>query len=225
MQRQVHVRVDGEVKSGSKEGWQKLVSYAKSHDLAVKENYDYLCERIDMQDLADYWICEMIVANPDVFNIRYFSNPELEGGKWKYIYYDLDCGFRNYETNYYTKYLANPNGMTGFINNTYDNTIPRKLFANAEFKQLWLSRLNYHLHNTFSKANMQSRFDLLTGMIESEVERDRGRWSAATMKNYRAHLEKIQKFINNRQSYVLKQTKDFFKLTDAQMKEIFTDLW
>ncbi|MBQ6654562.1 MAG: lamin tail domain-containing protein [Erysipelotrichaceae bacterium] len=219
------VRIDGEIKSGSKEGWQQLVSFAKSHDLSVKENYDYLCQRIDMQDLADYWICEMIVANPDVFNVRFFNNSQLDGGKWKYIYYDLDCGFRNYDTNYYTKYLANPNGMTGFINNTYDNTIPRKLFANEEFKQLWLSRLNYHLHNTFSKTNMQSRFDLLTGMIESEVERDRNRWSAATMKNYRAHLDKIQKFINNRQDYVLKQTKDFFKLTDAQMKEMFTDLW
>ncbi len=219
------VRIDGEVKCGSADGWKQIVAYAKSHDLTVKENYDYICSKIDIQNLADYWICEMIVANPDVFNVRYFCNTQLDGGKWKYIYYDLDCGFRNYDTNYYTKYLANPNGMTGFINNTYDNTIPRKLFANEEFQKLWLERLNYHLTNTFSKQNMQNRFDELTGAIESEVERDRNRWSAATMKNYRAHLEKIQKFIDNRHDYVLRQTRDFFKLSDAQMKEMFPDLW
>ncbi|MBR5048077.1 MAG: lamin tail domain-containing protein [Erysipelotrichaceae bacterium] len=219
------VRIDGEVKAGSRTEWQQIVSFARSHDLSLKANYDWICSKVDIQNLADYWICEMFVANPDVYNVRYFSNSELDGGKWKYIYYDLDCGFRNFTVNYYTRYLANPSGMTGFINNTYDNTIPRKLFANREFQQLWLERLNYHLRNTFSKANMQSRFDQLTGSIESEVARDRARWSATSLKVYRSHLSQIQKFINNRQTYVLNQTKAFFKLSDARMKEIFGDLW
>ncbi len=219
-------RIDGEISSGSKSGWNSLVSYVKSHDVSDDEVYEYICSQVDIENLIDYWICEMYPYNQDVKNIRLFSCSLVDDGKWKYIYYDLDTGFRysNTSKNYYTNYLTNSNGITGFINNTYDNTLPRKLFQNEEFCELFLQRLSYHLSNTWSKENVQARYDELVALLEPEIERDRETWGFS-LSTYYAQLEDIQNFIDTRTDYVLTQTKSFFGLTDAQMEEYFGDLW
>ena len=146
----------------------------------------------------------------------------------------MDHGFRFSNINYYTTYLCNPYGMTGWIDNTYSNALPRKLFENQNFVDLWLERLSYHLHNNLSKDNVTKQFEYLVDLYSNDIEKDRERWSGypdvlnglyPSVRLYNSELEIIRDFIEERQSYILRQTKNYFSLSDSEMKEIFTDLW
>lgn len=227
------VNVDFSQKCGT-ENIEYLFDWAENHDLSIKENYDYICSKIDIINLVDFWISEMYCVNPDVYNVRYFCSPEIDGGKWKYIYYDMDHGFRFYDINYYTQYLCNPYGMTGWIENTYSNALPRRLFRNSEFVDLWLERLSYHLQNTFNKELLNKRLDDFVELYSGDIERDRKRWSSSydnvsesypSMRLYNQNIEIIRTFINKRQGYILSQTKAYFGLSDSQMEDIFKELW
>ena len=200
----------------------------------IKENYDYICSKIDVVNFADFWIAQMFCVNPDVHNVRYFCSPDIDGGKWKYIYYDMDHGFRFSTENYYYLYLCNPEGMTGWIGNTYNNALPRQLFRNSEFRKLWFERLAYHLNNSLSKENLTANFELLKSLYKDDIARDRERWKNypdsvvgiyPSMSLYNSQLKIIENFIATRGKIVLKQTKDYFSLSEQQMKEIFGDLW
>ncbi|MDO4378706.1 MAG: CotH kinase family protein [Erysipelotrichia bacterium] len=227
------VNVDFTQKCGT-ENISYLFTWAENHNLAIKENYDYICSKVDIVNLIDYWISEMYCVNPDVYNVRYFCSPEIDDGKWKYIYYDMDHGFRFYDVNYYTRYLCNPYGMTGWINNTYSNALPRRLFKNSDFVDLWLERLSYHLENTFNKERLNERLDQFIALYADEIERDRNRWAGSydsvsgtypSMRLYNQNIEVIRTFIDKRQDYILSQTKYYFGLSDSQMEEIFKELW
>ena len=227
------VNVDFSQKCGT-ENIQYLFNWVENHDMSDADNYAYNCSKVDIVNLIDYWISEMYCVNPDVYNVRYFSSPEIDGGKWKYIYYDMDHGFRFYTVNYYTEYLCNPYGMTGWIGNTYSNALPRRLFKNSDFVDLWLERLSYHLKNTFNKDRLNAKLDEFIAMYANDIERDRERWSDSidstsgyyvSMRVYNNNLQTIRTFIENRESYVLSQTKSYFGLSNSEMQEIFGDLW
>ena len=99
---------------------------------------------------------------------------------------------------------------------------------------MWLERLSYHLHNNLSKDNVTKQFEYLVDLYSNDIEKDRERWSGypdvlnglyPSVRLYNSELEIIRDFIEERQNYILRQTKNYFSLSDSEMKEIFTDLW
>ena len=228
------VHVSGTVETGN-DGINDVIYWIKTHDMSNEDNYKYASTLLDMDNVIDYWIFQMYYCNRDVANIRYFSHPDVDGGRWKYILYDVDYGLRYTSINYYTNYLANPNGMTGWVDNTYDNTIPRDLFDNRTFCNRWLERLNYHLHNELSINSLTARMQGIVDSYAPEIARDRERWYGSylsfdagipiTVRSYNEQVNIIRNYIKNRQYYVLSHTQSFFGLSSSRMSQIFGDLW
>ena len=228
------VHCSGLVEAGT-DGITEIFNWVHNHDMSIDANMEYLGTLVDIDNVIDYWIFMMYYANRDVANIRYFSHPDVDGGRWKYILYDVDYGLRYTDYNYFANYVVNPYGMTGWVDNTYDNVIPRKLFDNAKFCEKWLERLNYLLHNELSKASFTERLNGIVDSYAPEIARDRERWYGSylafdfgipiTYSSYLNEVQKVRDFVNNRQYYVLAYTKSWFGLSDARMKQIFGDLW
>ena len=228
------VHCSGTVEAGV-DGITEIFNWVHNHDMSSDANMEYLSTLVDIDNVIDYWIFMMYYANRDVANVRYFSHPDVDGGRWKYILYDVDYGLRYTDYNYFVNYVVNPYGMTGWVENTYDNVIPRKLFDNAKFCEKWLERLNYLLHNELSKASMTERLNGIVDSYAPEIARDRERWYGSylafdfgipiTYSSYLNEVQKVRDFINNRQYYVLAYTKSWFGLSAARMKQIFGDLW
>ena len=55
------------------------------------------------------------------------------------------------------------------------------------------------------------------------MERNQIRWGM-TMKNWTDSVDVIRDFVKKRKGYLLKQTKSFFKLSDAEMNKYFGDV-
>ena len=120
--------------------------------IALSNNtyYDEVAKQIDIENICDFWIAETWTANNDIVNVRFFTNPEIDGGKWKFIFYDLDSAFYNVDRNYY-QFSTSPSGMTS---RGYSTFLLRNLMKSSKFKKTYLERLSYNLKNTWSTENV-----------------------------------------------------------------------
>lgn len=210
------VRIDGEVSAGNNSSYYDLINYLSSHDMSRKENYDYVSQLIDIDNMIKFWISETYITNNDIINCRVFSNPNIDNGKWHFIFYDLDFGMYYYRVNYYN-IMNDPEGMGSL---KVSSTITRNLFKNDEFRKRFVELLSEMLENTWTEEKILSRIDELYNEILPEMPRNFERWGGS-MNNWNAEIEELRKFARNRKDYLLVQTKSYFNLSNSQMKEYF----
>lgn len=210
------LRIDGQIKSGSKTKWNNLMSYVKSHNLSNNSYYEEVAKKVDIENLIDFWIAEVYTANNDIVNCRYFSNPNVDDGKWKYIYYDLDFGMYNISTNYFNfSAKSSGAGPKGF-----DNTLLRNLMKNKKFKKLYVERLSYNLKNTWKQENVIEKIDEIYKEIEPEMQRNFNRWGGS-MKSWKSEVDFLKTFARKRTGVIIKQAKSYFGLSNSDAKKYF----
>lgn len=210
------VRIDGEVSAGSKQGYLDIINYVNSHNMAYEENYNYIKEKLDIDSLITFWVAETYSTNNDIVNCRLFSHPDIDNGKWKFIFYDLDYALYNYRVNYYT-FMTDIEGM-GEAKISTD--IMRNLMVNKEFKQRFVEILSDILNNQLTDERILDYIDNIYNLILPEMPRNQKRWGQ-TMNEWNSAVNELKTFVENRRSYLLSQTKYYFGLSNLEMKEYF----
>lgn len=211
------LRIDGEVKSGSDSKYKAMINFINKNSLSNKNNYAKIKEQIDIKSLCDFWVGEIYTANYDILNTRYFSNKNVDNGKWKFIFYDLDSGFFRTTQNTFTEYTS----ASGMGDWNFPTDLLRNLMKSDEFKKEFLERLSYNLKNTWSYDNVNKRIDEVIEMIgKNEFKRNAERWG-----NSYSHWEKsisaMKTFAKKRNSYVIKYAKSYFKLSNSDVNKYF----
>ncbi len=210
------VRIDGNVTSGSSSDYYDLIRYVNSHDLMIQSNYEYVKTQVDIVNLIDFWIAEAYTSNNDIVNMRFFSHPDVDDGKWNFIFYDLDFAFYNITENYFT-FATNPEGMT---EHGYSTDLLRNLMRNQEFKNTFVERLSYNMANTWNKEIVLAQIDEIYNYYLPEMERDKIRWGS-TLEDWQDGIDDLKNFVEKRETYFLRYIKSYFGLTTAQMEEYF----
>ena len=215
------LRIDGEVKIGTNTKYNKMVSFTNSNTLSDVKNYNKIKEQIDIVGYCDFWISEIWPSNYDIVNMRYFSNPLVDSGKWKFIYYDLDSAFYNVDVNYY-KYYTTPSGI-GYGN--FPTTLLRNLLKSSEFKKTFVERLSYNLKNTWNSDNVIKKIDSVINEIsEDEIKRNLSRWNVASYDEWKSNVSSMKNFARKRNKYMVSQAKSFFGLSNSDMNKYFGDV-
>jgi hypothetical protein len=210
------LRVDGELKSGTREAFNSLTSYLNTHDLSNDTYYEHVTNLIDINSFIDFWVAEVYTTNNDIVNYRYFRNPNLDGGKWKFVFYDLDWAFYNYERNYY-KFATDPSGMTV---NKFSTLLLRSLMKNDNFKKQFVERVSYQLKNVWNKERINTKMDAILKELEPELERNFARWNLSRS-DFLYQLGRLKTYIDKREDYMISQTIDFFDLNAEEAKYYF----
>ena len=212
------LRIDGEVKTGSSAKYKSMMSFINNNSLAKSENYNKIKDQIDIENLCDFWVAEIWANNYDIVNTRYFSNPNIDNGKWKFIYYDLDSGFYNvkgYGFNYYTR----PQGI-GY--GYFSTALLRNLMKNSEFKKTFLERLSYNLKNTWSSENFSKKIDdVINEVTPEEIERNLKRWNEMSYSRFESNVKKVKQFSVNRNKYIVQEAKSYFGLSNSEVEKYF----
>ena len=212
------LRIDGEVKSGSSKKYRTMMNFINNNSLSDKNNYKKIKEQIDIENFCDFWIAEIWANNYDIVNTRYFSNPNIDNGKWKWIFYDLDSGYYNvtgYGFNYYTR----PQGV-GYGN--FSTALLRNMMKSSEFKKTFLERLSYNLKNTWSTKNFNAEIDrVLKEVGTNEIKRNLSRWNNMSYDTFENHVKKVKAFAKARNEYIIKEAKAYFNLSTNEVTKYF----
>ena len=215
------IRIDGEVKSGSKSKYNSMMSFINNNSLSNQSNYEKIKNQIDIENLCDFWVAEIWANNYDIVNTRFFSNPNIDDGKWKFIFYDLDSGYYNvdkYGFNYYTR-------TQGIGYGNFSTALLRNLMKNSEFKKTFLERLSYNLKNTWSSDSFSKKIDeVIDEISEDEIKRNLNRWNSNSYSKWQSNVSNLKSFAKKRNSYIVKEAKSYFKLSDAEVKKYFGDV-
>lgn len=214
------LRIDGEVKSGTDKKYNSMINFINNNSLSNNKNYEKIKEQIDLESFCDFWIGEIYTANYDILNTRYFSNPLVDNGKWKYIFYDIDSGFFRTSQNTFLEY-TNSSGMGSW---NFPTTLLRNMMKNKEFKNYFLERLSYNLNNTWSYKNVVDRIDSVIDEIgKDEFKRNAERWGNS-YSHWQKSITNMKTFAKKRNSYVVKYAKSYFDLSSSDVKKYFGDV-
>lgn len=207
------LKADHSAAAGSAMDYTDLMSWIEGHDLSLDENLAYVSDKIDIDNFMNYMHTEMFANNRDwpANNLKKWrcENPAT---KWKWFMYDMDFGFDSNTSNqdniFY--FVSTENGKS-WPNGPESTFLLRNLLKNQGFKTAFINRMALLLSMNFAPGRVLSRINELMNEIETEIERDQDRWMHNTYKMNR-NLEKIKDFAKTRQSVILSEMQDFFKL-------------
>ena len=201
------------VQTGSDKDYAALKAYVETHDMRLDENYAYLTERIDVLSLMDWYICRSYVGDHDTDNIRRFRSTEHDG-KWRWMYFDLDWSFWPHENDRPITWIMNSNAG--------DKLLINAVLENAQGKDLFLKRYAELMKTVLNEDYIISKIDAVVAQILPEMEKDRKRWGVS-LAAWEKEVEKLRAYVRDgaRDQQVLADLKDYFDLTDAQMRNYF----
>lgn len=191
------IQGNGVVEEGSMNDFRQLMNYVSGHNLAKEECYNYVAERVDLQNYADWVIAEIWSDNRDAGNVRCFKSAYL-GDKWRWIFYDTDMGLNNARSDKFLIYLQPTDQVI------HRTDLIRGLLRNPSFRELFLSRLEFQMKHVWNKARVHAAIDSIAGTIEPEVARNNARWSG-TYEGWKGWIEKLHGFADGRQKFLKQQ--------------------
>ncbi len=202
---------NGSVQSGTDKEYNNLLSYVKTHDMSKKEHYDYLCDKIDITSLMDWYICRSYMGDKDLANIRYFQSSEYDN-KWRWMYFDLDWAL----------YHTDDRPLHSTLLENGKHPLILAALESKEGRDAFLRRYAKLMDSVLNEEYIIGVIDSLASAVESEVERDRARWGSSVTK-WNNSVEKLRVYFRDgaRDKNVLKDIKDYFDLSDSQMKSYF----
>lgn len=203
--------------AGSRDGYLALCDYCETHDLSKKSHYEYVCSQIDIDSLMDFWIFETYVANNDTGNVRCYR--DQNDGKWHWMLFDMDYAFSlvNYDRNYIKRFMLGPYHGQAQCN----NSIPRNLLKNKEFREAFILRYLKHVKTTFDVDRVIKVMDQLSKEIKDEMPRQEERWGKPTVSYWNYNKKIIKDIIKKKPELAKQQLKEAFGLSTAQINQYY----
>lgn len=197
--------------SGSNKDFVALVEYVGENDMSTKENFDYLCERIDLTSLIDWYVCRSYMGDKDCANVRRFRSSEADG-KWYWMYYDLDWGLHSRQDN----------PLSSILKGSGDYRLMLAVLKSEEGRDAFLKRYAYLMKTILNPDYMIGVIDDLVATIETEMVRDRERWSKSFSK-WQEYVESLRTYVRDyaRTIHVLNHLQTYFELSDDEMDYYF----
>ncbi|MBO6587383.1 MAG: CotH kinase family protein [Gracilimonas sp.] len=216
------------VKEGSDTHYQAMINFMKNNDLSVQENYEWVSRQMDIDQYIDYVLTEIYMANGDwpANNIR-FWRPQVPGGKWRWIMYDMDMTMNSHtfgqdDTNS-LELVATTNNIY-YANPGWSTFLFRSLLSNERFRNKFIQRYSIHIQASFSPGRLLGVIDSTAALIESEIPRHMDRWDKSfrlgSGMNWEKHLERMKVFVRSRQTKARTHLQNFFEVSGVTKLEV-----
>ena len=205
---------------GDKTDWIRLNDFCRRSDLQDETNYQYVLSQLCAESFIDYYIARAYTGDKDFNNIRVCRSRGGDG-RWHIVNFDVDFAAL-FEERPLSDAL-----QAGREDTELNTVVITALLKNEDFKALFLSRLAMHLRTTYDTQRVLSQLNALAEQVGADIARNQARWgfSVGTWQQY---VQQLRDFIGGatpRISEMMWDAQRFFSLTDAQMREIFGDLW
>lgn len=211
---------NGSAVTGTSDGYKAMLEYATTHDLSQKEHYDYICNLVDVKNLAEYTAMEIYVGNTDTGNIKYWKSPNT---KWQWLTYDFCWGMNSsstvgYSWNSFAKYLSEKGHGVG---SGFSNKLIKSLLKNSEFEEIFLQACAKMVNEVFTPEKVVARVDEIEALIDAEMVRDTELWDGMSYEGWKKSVNRLREFAQNRPSYFIRYAQEQFGLSNSKTTEVF----
>ncbi len=195
-------------------GWKDLWNFIDKNDLSIDENYKYVCEKVDIDSLIDFYIMEMWANNTDTGNVRVCRSTEGDG-KWRFILFDLDLGFGTAAS-----------GADTYLDGYYHNSKPYNamfynLLKNDEFYEYFNKRLELHLSSTLSVESVAARVDFIQNQLEADIKYEIDRWKDENSR----YNQSVSQWKNNMKAFITRRgTETYIERFKTELNEYISKI-
>lgn len=201
--------IDGNltVVSGSSVDFASLIDFVELNDLAEDDNYEHVAEQIDINSFIDYYIVETYFGNMDwpVNNMRLWR-PQAEGGKWRFLLYDLDAIIGNVQWDPFYRLDTLTDDQSYLFKN---------LLLNEGFKNEFVCRYKYYLATAFQPDLMRAFIDDYKGKYAPELPLHISRWSnPSSMNAWEESCNYLRNFLDERPFYIQQFLTEHLEIED-----------
>ena len=201
---------DGEVIEGDGADYRALMDFVAASDLSIRENYEYVTERIDLENYLRYMVAQIYYNNRDWpgNNLKYWRSPELDN-KWRWILFDTDFGAALWDRD---AWIRNTLGYAlseqhdGFSNPPWSTLLLRRMVEQPAFRERFINQFADEMNRRFLPERTQDSIDRNAARIAAEIPRAYARWDGPH--EWSAEVE---------------QMKRFFRLRPGRMKELLRE--
>ena len=216
----------------SKGNWDEIWTYAQKHSMTTDEEYEWMDERICLQEVMDFYIIQSWCCNTDAGNIRVYRSRELDG-KWHWLLFDLDQTFAAFTKQYGSGTVESMLAACETTNSAgcrdY-NCIFYKMFQNSRFRDEFYERLQWWAENDLSAEAVSARCDRMMDEIEHDMQYSIPRWAnlndgvmsyhksmeawlgkIETLRKYWLSQERLDNFLREYEEYIEKFEKKWGK--------------
>ena len=233
------------------ESYDNIIKFVQENDMSLQENYEYIKTKIDIENFIQYIVAQTYINNIDwpQNNVKVWrsrnnaldvNEGNYEDGKWRWMLFDTDYSFNNYES-IRLEYILNPNISLEHISESemwaYEMDIEwsfiliQNLFKNEEFKNEFVDTFNYYLDTIFTPENVVEKINEMALVLEPEIEEHFNRWELKPTKirklvnkligkeneevtDWKAYwkneVDKLIEFAENRPIYIRQYLKENF---------------
>jgi hypothetical protein len=164
---------------GSNEDYLMLLDFMEQNDLNTESNYNYLRNKIDIDNYINYQIAEIYLGNYDWpgINIKYW-NENKENSRWRWLLFDVDFGFGLWWERYNFNTLEHATATDGPVwpNPPSSTIFFRDLLTNDDFRDEFIQRFAAHLNTAFLPERVLGFADSLALNITQEMPAHINRW-------------------------------------------------
>lgn len=164
----------------------KIETFADTADMSNPANYQWVADRIDMDNYIDYMGSEIFLSNEDwVFSniVLWRKNggydPTLgpgQDGKFRWCFYDFDGAFGGSCSNaYYTVNTLEKATVSTGLYAPYTRLF-RGLLSSEIFRTKWINRVNDLMNSHFKQPVLQSKLDEMYNVLTPEMMESVERW-------------------------------------------------
>jgi hypothetical protein len=208
----------------------EMENFLSANNMSVPSNYEYAKSLIDIDNLLDYLVSQIYFGNYDwPGNNNKNWRERIPNARWRWLMFDMDWTFSYDGNSSYSfntlEHATNPFGF-GWPNPAFTTLIFRRLFENKEFQNDFVNRMADFINTNFAEDFAQSKLNEMENLFRPEMPAHIQRWAPEggipSMSSWENELEKVEEFIEKRQTFIRGYLSDKFDLsgTDELMLNV-----
>ncbi len=206
------IDVDTAVVHGSSSDFVDMHDFIWNNDMSIEENFEKAKSLLDINSFIDYFVYEMGLNNKawPQHNIRFWK-PDTDGGKWRYILYDMDIAMYRWP---WTKYDQDLLGlkMVEYVDTNKHVNIFKSLMGNTSFRQDYSNRHQDLFNTLLGEKQFAEELDKMVDILDPEMPRQFQTYPGSYDDWLFYYIDRMHTYIQERPTYARFFMNEYFQL-------------
>lgn len=197
---------------GSNTAFLNLMNYVADHNPAYPEHYQYILDRIDLDNYLDYVTMRIYTAVTDWpgNNIRVWNNT-ADDNHFRWAFRDNDRAMRAPHFNAFVH--ATEESDLYWHHTELSIRLFKKLLQNSDFKEAFYQRFVLRVLDDFQPEVIHPMIDSITGMIGPVMAEHINRWQfPSSVEVWQQEINQLRSFVDERPCISLLQLVNFLNI-------------